>query len=158
MSCGPRKRACTNKKFSHIHRSVIVYPKNTKFAVEVPAYYRKLHTKVEVKRTSCFRDTSEQSVSFCSSLFFLLCAKTQNMLRSRWNLAHVQGNQRQMWPDFGKSVLMSHFTFQIFTTKIRNGDFQSPQKWLKFVVPTLNYLKNIGNTVKSSVVLLMCSQ
>ena len=63
-----------------------------------------------------------------------------------------------LWPDFGKSVLMSHFTFQIFTTKIRNGDFQSSQKWLKFVVHTLNYQKNIGNTVKSATVLLMWSQ
>ena len=58
-----------------------------------------------------------------------------------------------MWPDFGKSVLMSHFTTQMFITKIRNGNFQSTWKWLQCVVPTLNYQKIIGNTLKSSVIL-----
>jgi len=35
----------TKSRFSRFHRSVIFYPKNTKFAVEVPAYNRKLHNK-----------------------------------------------------------------------------------------------------------------
>ena len=64
----------------------------------------------------------------------------------------------KMWPDFGKSVLMSHFTTQIFITKMRNGIFQSTWKWLQCVVPTLNYQKIIGNTPKSSVILLLWSQ
>ena len=75
---------------------------------------------------------------------------TENSMGSTYLFLIVTG--------FWKSVLMSNFKFQIFTTKIRNGNFQSPQQWLKFVVPTLNYQKIIGNTVKSSVVLLMWSQ
>jgi len=51
-----------------------------------------------------------------------------------------------MWPDFGKSFQMSHFTTQIFITKMRNGNFQSTWKWLQCVAPTLNYQKIIGNT------------
>jgi len=39
-------------RFSCIHRSVIFYPKSTKFAVEVPAYNRKQHSKVEVNCAS----------------------------------------------------------------------------------------------------------
>jgi len=62
----------TKSQFSRIHRSMIFYLKNTKFAVEVPAYNRKLHSKVEVNRTSRFRHTIDQSLSFCSSFFFLL--------------------------------------------------------------------------------------
>ena len=57
-------------QFSRIHRSVIFYPKNTTFVVEVPAFNRKLHSKVEVNCTSCFLDTSDQSFGFCSSFFF----------------------------------------------------------------------------------------
>ena len=63
-----------------------------------------------------------------------------------------------MWLDFGKSVLMSHFTTQIFITKMHNGNFQSTWKWLQCVVPTLNYQKIIGNTLKSSVTPLLWSQ
>ena len=63
-----------------------------------------------------------------------------------------------LWPDFGKSVLMSHFTTQIFITKIRNGNFQSTWKWLQCVVPTLNYQKIIANTLKHSVIPLLWSQ
>ena len=62
----------TKSRFSRIHKSMIFYLKNIKFAVEVPAYNRKLHFKVEVNRTSCFRDMSDQSFSFCSLFFFFL--------------------------------------------------------------------------------------
>ena len=46
-----------------------------------------------------------------------------------------------MWPDFGKSVLMSHLTTQIFMTKLRRRDIQTTLQWLQFVVQTLNYQK-----------------
>ena len=61
----------TKSRFSCIHRSVIFYLKNTKFAVEVLAYNRKLHSKVEVNCVSRFQNTSDQSFGFCSSFFFL---------------------------------------------------------------------------------------
>ena len=59
----------TKSQFSRIHRSVIFYLKNTKFTVEVPAYNRKLHSKVEVNFASCFQDMGNQSFGFCSSFF-----------------------------------------------------------------------------------------
>jgi len=37
-----------------IHGSVIFYLKSTKFAVKVPAYNRRLHSKFEVNRASSF--------------------------------------------------------------------------------------------------------
>ena len=46
-----------------------------------------------------------------------------------------------MWPDFGKSVLMSHLATQIFMTKLRRRDIQTTLQWLQFVVQTLNYQK-----------------
>ena len=82
MSCGPRKQGArangseyinrNNKAaiFTHSYRSVIFNLKNTKFAVELPAYKGRLHSKNEANCASRFRDTSEQSFSFCSSFFF----------------------------------------------------------------------------------------
>ena len=60
----------TKLRFSHIHRSVTLYQKITKFAVELPAYKGRLDSKIEVNRARCFRDTRDQSFSFCSSFFF----------------------------------------------------------------------------------------
>ena len=56
--------------------SVIFYPKNTKFAVEVPAYQGRLHSKIEANRAS--RLLSKVSVFVL--LFFLLFAQTQKLL------------------------------------------------------------------------------
>ena len=82
VSCGPRSpghvqmgvsiiTGTTKKQFSRIHRSVIVYLKITKFAVEVPGYKGRQHAKIKVNHASCFRDTSEQifRVFFPSSSF-----------------------------------------------------------------------------------------
>jgi len=66
----------TKLRFSRIHRSVTFYPKITKFAVELPAYKERLDSKIEVNRARCFRDTRDQSFSFCSSFFFLLLASS----------------------------------------------------------------------------------
>ena len=79
MSWGPRKRGVCKWseyithslriQFSRIHRSFIFYLKNTKFAVEVPAYKGRLHSKKnEANCASHFRDTSEQS--FFAFFFF----------------------------------------------------------------------------------------
>ena len=57
----------TKLRFTRIHNSMIFSPKNTKVAVEVPAYQRKLHTKFEENRVKRFRDMSEQTFEF----FFL---------------------------------------------------------------------------------------
>ena len=59
----------TKSQFSRTYRSMIFYPKNTKFAVEVPAYNRKLHSEVEVNHASRFQDKSDQGFSFFSSFF-----------------------------------------------------------------------------------------
>ena len=55
-----------------------------------------------------------------------------------------------MWPYFGKSVLMSHFTTQIFITKMRNGNFQSTQQWLQCVVHAFNYQNIMWNSQKET--------
>ena len=68
----------TKSRFSRIHRSVIFYPKNTKFTVEVPTYNRKLHSKIEVNHASRFRNTSNQSFGFCSWFFFLFFFSHKN--------------------------------------------------------------------------------
>ena len=50
---------------------------------------------------------------------FLHLENTENKQVGNWN------SEFAMWPDFGKSVLMSQFASQIFQTKMRNGTFQS---------------------------------
>ena len=59
----------TKLQFSRIYRSVTFYPKITKFSVELPAYKERLDSKIEVNHARRFRDTRDQSFSFCS-LFF----------------------------------------------------------------------------------------
>ena len=58
--------------------------KITKFSVELPAYKGRLDSKFELNRTRRFRDTRDQSFSFCSSLFFfsflVFSHKSQNRL------------------------------------------------------------------------------
>ena len=77
MSCGPRSpgrtqtgvsilTGTTKYRFSRIHRSAIFYLKNTKFAVGVPTYGRRLNSKFEANHSSCFRDTSDQNFTFFS--------------------------------------------------------------------------------------------
>ena len=53
-----------------------------------------------------------------------------------------------MWPDLGKSVLMSHFTPQIFRTNMRKSNFQSSFQWIQFVVYTFNYQNFMWNTLE----------
>ena len=59
--------------FSHLCNSVIPYLIGTKFAREVPASYRSLHTKFEENHSSHFRDTREQKFVLISSLFSSFC-------------------------------------------------------------------------------------
>ena len=69
----------TNSRFSRIHRSMHAYDplsEEHQISVEVPAYNRKLHSKVKVNHASRFRYTSDQSSSF----FLLLFAQTQKSL------------------------------------------------------------------------------
>ena len=54
--------------FMHLYIYVIFYPKNTKFAVEVPTHDGRLHSKFGVNHASHFWDTRDQSFSFF--LFF----------------------------------------------------------------------------------------
>ena len=72
-------RACTNyisiltgTTKSCIRNSIIFYLKNTKVAVEVPAYQGRLRIKFEENRVKRFRDMSEQAFEFISLLFFSL--------------------------------------------------------------------------------------
>ena len=81
VSCGPRSpgraqtgvsilTGTTKLRFSRIHISVTFYLKITKFVVELPAYKGRLDSKIEVNHARHFRDTRDQSFSFCSSFFF----------------------------------------------------------------------------------------
>jgi len=81
----------TTKRFSriHNHRPVIFYLKNIKFAVEVPIYKGRVHSKNEANRASRFRDTSEQSFSFCSSFR----TQTQKLLY----LGNAYFDQAEIW-------------------------------------------------------------
>jgi len=54
----------TKSRFSRIRNSMIFYPKNTKVAVEVPAYQGRLRTKFEDNCVKGFQDMSESS--FCT--------------------------------------------------------------------------------------------
>ena len=58
--------------FSHLYISVIPYSIRTKFATELPASQRSLHTKCEGNRSSHFRDTNCQSFDFFPRLFIFL--------------------------------------------------------------------------------------
>ena len=60
----------TKSRFSHIRNSMIFYPKNTKAAVEVPAYQGRQHTKFEENHVKRIRDMSEQTFEF---FFFIFC-------------------------------------------------------------------------------------
>ena len=106
VSCGPRGPGrvqtgviiligTTKLRFSHIHRSVTFYPKITKFAVELPTYKGRLDSQIEVNRARCFRDTRDQSFSFCSSFFFffVFSHKSQNQLQ----LASAYSDPAEIW-------------------------------------------------------------
>ena len=54
-------KGTTKLRSSHIRNYIIFYLKNTKVAVEVPAYQGKLHTKFEENCVKCIRDMSEQT-------------------------------------------------------------------------------------------------
>ena len=56
-----------NKRFSRIHKSMIFYLEISKFAVEVPSYKWRLHTKIKVNRASLFRDMKDLCFFFPSS-------------------------------------------------------------------------------------------
>ena len=60
----------TKTSFSHLCISVIAYLIETKFATQLSASQRSLHSKFEGNRSSHFRDTSCQSFVFFSSFFF----------------------------------------------------------------------------------------
>ena len=89
----------TKSWFSHIHNSVVFYLINSKVAVEVPAYLRRLHIKFEENRVKLFRDMSKQTFKFFSSSFRTLekIAVTHKLvLQSSWNLVHLSGVKRQL--------------------------------------------------------------
>ena len=78
VSCGPRSRRATpvsiltgktKTSFSHLCISVITYPIGTKFATQLPASQRSLHSKFEGNRSSHFQDTSCQSLVFFPHFF-----------------------------------------------------------------------------------------
>ena len=54
----------TKLRFSCIHSSVVFYLIDTKFAVEVPSYQRRLHTKFEESSVGLSQDMSEQTFMF----------------------------------------------------------------------------------------------
>ena len=136
--------------FKSIHSNIIVF---AELQVNILECF-------SLVRTSQLCSHWSQVETLCPELFLqwnwtsmyvgLFVQKVHNSMIKNW--------QHYLWLDFGKSVLMSHFTTQIFITKMRNGNFQSTWKWLQCVVPTLNYQKIIGNTWKSSVTPLLWSQ
>ena len=87
--------------FSRVCNSMIFYPKNTKVAVEVPAYQGKVHTKFEENFVKRFWDLSEQSFKFFLLIFRLFALEKitvtcKLVLQSSWNLVHLWGVQRQL--------------------------------------------------------------
>ena len=70
-------------QFLHLCSSVIPYPIGTKFAREVPASKRSLHTKFEENRSSHFRDTSEQIFVLISSFFSSSTSSFRTLRRIR---------------------------------------------------------------------------
>jgi len=56
--------------------SVVFYLINPKVAVEVPAYQGRLHIKFEENHVKRFRDMSEQTFKFFSSLSFCTLEKS----------------------------------------------------------------------------------
>ena len=66
----------TKSRSSRIHYSMIFYPKNTKVAVEVPAYQGRLHTKFEKNCVKRFQDMSEQTFKIFFLAFFSLSFHT----------------------------------------------------------------------------------
>ena len=84
---------------SHLCISVIPYSIGTKFATELSASQRSLHSKFEGNHSSHFRDTSCQSFDFFSSFFYFFflfshtcknCYKTQ----TRTPIALTFGTQK----------------------------------------------------------------
>ena len=61
----------TKLQFSRILNSMIFYLKNTKVAVDVPAYQGRLPTKFEENHVKCFWDMSKQTFGFISFFFKL---------------------------------------------------------------------------------------
>jgi len=73
---------------------MIFYPKNTKVAVEVPAYQGRLHTKFEENHVKRFRDIamSEQTFKFFLRFFCILekiAVTCKFVLQSNWNLVNL---------------------------------------------------------------------
>ena len=95
----------TKLQFSPIHNSVVFYLINSKVAVEVPAYQRRLHTKFEENCVKRFQDMGEQTFKFFSLFFFVLlrlfahlknCCNSQTCTPIQLNLVHLSGVKRQL--------------------------------------------------------------
>ena len=124
----------TKLRFSRIHRSVTFYLKITKFAVELPAYKGRLDSKIEVNCARRFRDTRDQSFSFCSSFFFLLLAS------SSFRTNHKIGSNSQV-----RTLILLKFSplvgYQEVNVRMNFG--QNPYKLLKVIIDHLRKTRTI---------------
>ena len=84
-------------QFSQLCSSVIPYSIGTKFAREVPASKGSLHTKFEEKRSSHFRDTSEQNFVLISSFF----SSSTSSFRTLRKIRHKTQMRAQIGLKFG---------------------------------------------------------
>ena len=115
-------------QFSHLCSSVILYAIGTKFATDVPASYGSLHTKLEEKQSSHFRDTSEQNFvlisSFFSSSFRTLrkiCHKTRMRTRIGLKFGTLEGLiKADLSTNFGRNPMNIHGVMTDYVRKIRS--------------------------------------
>ena len=115
-------------QFSHLCSSVIPYPIGTKFAREVPASKRSLHTKFEEHRSSHFRDTSEQTFVLISSVFsssFRTLRKIRHKTRMRARIGLKFGTLKglikaDLCTNFGRNPMNIHGVMTAYLRKIRS--------------------------------------
>ena len=115
-------------QFSHLRSSVIAYPIGTKFATDVPASYGSLHTEFEEKRSSYFRDTSEQNFVLISSFFsssFRTLRKIRHKTRIRAPIGLKFGTlegliKADLSINFGRNPMDIHRVMIDYSRKIRS--------------------------------------
>ena len=115
-------------QFSHLCSSVIPYPIGTKFAGDMPPSSGSLHTKFEEKRSSHFRDTSEQNFVLISSFFsssFRTLRKIRHKTRMHARIGLKFGTLKglimaDLCTNFGRNLMNIHGVITDYLRKIRS--------------------------------------
>ena len=118
-------------QFSHLCSSVLSYPIGTKFSREVPASKGSLLTKSKEKRSSHFRDTSEQNFVLISWFFssstssFRTLRKIRHKTRMRARIGLKFGTLKglitaDLCTNFGRNPMNIHGVMTNYLRKIRS--------------------------------------